>query len=133
MEKVERSEWIDKKLTEYGMPAYGRASGISRALGCSNAVAQGWLNGSLAKDMEQGLAFADHYGFTLREWITGTPSNKGLDQRWASAIKLAREFEAEFEALTTEQFMLVVELVASDKSGGDFFASNLANLAKIIK
>ena len=133
MNKGDRSKWIEKKLNTAGMPAYGRASAISRALGCSNAVAQGWLNGSLAKDMELGLRFADQYNFTLREWVTGEEADRGLDMRWLSSIRLAREFEEEFGALTAEQFILVVELVAGDDKGGVFFAENLSAIAKIIK
>ena len=133
MDKSERAKWIEKKLNAAGMPAYGRASAISRALGCSNAVAQGWLNGSLAKDMELGLRFADQYNFTLREWVTGEMADRGLDMRWLSSIRLAREFEEEFGTLTAEQFILVVELVAGDDKGGEFFAQNLSAIAKIIK
>jgi hypothetical protein len=133
MNKEDRSKWLEKKLNAAGMPAYGRASAISRALGCSNAVAQGWLNGSLSKDMELGLRFADQYNFTLREWVYGEDADRGLDMRWLSSIRLAREFEEEFGRLTAEQFILVVELVASDDKGGAFFAENLSAIAKIIK
>lgn len=132
MNKEDRSNWIEKKLNAAGMPAYGRASAISRALGCSNAVAQGWLNGSLAKDMELGLRFADQYNFSLREWVSGNTDNS-IDMRWLSSIRLAREFEEEFGALTAQQFILVVELVAGDDKGGTFFADNLSAIAKIIK
>ena len=87
----------------------------------------------MAKDMELGLRFADQYNFTLREWVTGEEADRGLDMRWLSSIRLAREFEEEFGALTAEQFILVVELVAGDDKGGVFFAENLSAIAKIIK
>jgi hypothetical protein len=133
MQKGDRAKWLEKKLDSYGMPSYGRASAISRDLGCSNAVAQGWLNGSLAKDMELGLRFADKYKFTLRQWVTGEDPASDLRPKAMYAIRMAREFEEEFGALSIDQFMLVVELIGNAGQGANLFADNLSAIAKIIK
>lgn len=133
MDPGTRSVWLAKRLDEHGVPEYGRAASISKKVGCSNAVAQGWLGGSLAKDMVQGLKFCDAYGFTVREWVTGEAAQSEDKLSFINSVRLAKQFEEDTGYLNVDQFVMVTELIIADSEKGEVLANNLTAIAKIVK
>lgn len=122
MNKAERSVWLDAKLGETTKP-FGRASAIANAIGVSHAVATGWLNGSLPRDIETAFAFCDNYGIDLREWATGSrkdaSGSKQLRDRHEKIVTLTREFERSLGfQLEDEQFLLAMSLVEEEMLDG---------------
>ena len=100
MTKEERAVWIAQALERAGIALYGRASRISKDLGCAKADATGWLNGSLPRDMELAFRFADFYEIDIREWVTGEKTRAGSEPdrtKVADAIRLVKRFEADTE------------------------------------
>jgi transcriptional regulator with XRE-family HTH domain len=122
MNKAERGIWLDEKLGETTKP-FGRASAIASAIGVSHAVATGWLNGSLPRDIETAFAFCDMYGIDLREWATGNrkeaSGSKQLRDRNEKIVILTREFERSLGfQLEDEQFLLAMSLVEEEMLDG---------------
>jgi hypothetical protein len=115
MEKKERAAWINAKLDEAKVPEYGRAATIAKRIDCSNAVCQGWLQGSLPKDLGLAIRFSKEFGIDLEEWATGasgggTTSESRVPRSDAvEAARLAREIEQGRE-LSEDQFLQVVDL-----------------------
>ena len=123
MEKQERGRWLNTKL-EATTKEHGRASGIASRIGVSHAVATGWLNGSLPRDMQTAIKFCDEYGVDLREWATGERKDvQGSKQSRAKNLRvvmLAREFERSLGfALEDRQFELVMSLVEEELLSGE--------------
>ncbi len=118
MTKDERATWIAQALERAGIALYGRASRISKDLGCAKAASTGWLNGSLPRDLELAFRFADFYEIDLREWVTGEKSIAARGQsieNMRHAIKLVRQFEYETEIQwDSSDFTAQVEKVLAD-------------------
>ena len=128
MNKQERSVWLGAKLGETTKP-FGRASAIASAIGVSHAVATGWLNGSLPRDIETAFAFCDMYGIDLREWSTGNQKDASgsqqLRERFEKIVILAREFERSLGfQLEDEQFVLAMSLVEDEILDGNVNVSS---------
>ena len=128
MNKAERSIWLDAKLGETTKP-FGRASAIASAIGVSHAVATGWLNGSLPRDIETAFAFCDMYGIDLREWATGNQKDASgsqqLRERQEKIVMLTREFERSLGfQLEDEQFVVAMSLVEDELIDGNVNVSN---------
>ena len=108
--KEDRAKWLNKTLDARGIPEYGRASRISKDLDCANAVATGWIRGSLPRDVALGFKFCDRYNIDFREWTFGM-QQPVVSEGWLEAIAVAREFEESCrKKLTTDQFIRVIEL-----------------------
>lgn len=125
----ERKVWLNRKLSQKGVAEYGRASAISRKLDVSNAVVQGWLGGSLSRDLEVAIRFSEAYGFSVEEWVTLIPVENKNNESWKDYVLAAKEFEAEHGNLTTKQFMFIVELIANDSA---MYKNNQAMIAEVI-
>jgi hypothetical protein len=69
-----RSVWLDKVLTAKGYNNYGRATEISKRLHCGMSSVQGWMRGSLPRDMELAYRFCETYGVDMVEWVSLEPS-----------------------------------------------------------
>jgi len=128
MNKQERSVWLDAKLGETTKP-FGRASAIASAIGVSHAVATGWINGSLPRDIETAFSFCDMYGIDLREWSTGNQKEASgshqLRERFEKIVILAREFERSLGfQLEDEQFVLAMSLVEDEILDGNVNVSS---------
>ena len=128
MNKAERSIWLDAKLGETTKP-FGRASAIASAIGVSHAVATGWINGSLPRDIETAFSFCDMYGIDLREWATGNQKDasgsKQLRDRHEKIVILTREFERSLGfQLEDEQFLLAMSLVEEEMLDGNVNVSS---------
>ena len=110
MLKEDRAKWLNKTLDARGIPEYARASRISKDLDCANAVATGWIRGSLPRDVALGFKFCDQYNIDFREWTFGIQQTV-VSEGWLEAIAVAREFEESCrKKLTTDQFIRVIEL-----------------------
>tara|TARA_Y100000114_G_C11736448_1_gene316452 strand:- start:162 stop:572 length:411 start_codon:yes stop_codon:yes gene_type:complete len=128
--KEDRAKWLSKTLDARGIPEYGRASRISKDIGCANAVATGWIRGTLPRDVVLGFKFCDFYNIDFREWTFGIPSVV-VSEQWFEAIATAREFEEAYRNdLTTDQFIGVVKLALKAESPG-FLAETLQELGNI--
>jgi len=113
--KAMRGEWLGEVLSARGVDAYGRAATICKDIGCSNAVASGWLRGSLPKDMELAFKFCDQYEISLRAWVyciadgSYDPDSDSIPgARLESIISQARCFEREHGGLTDGQMAHVI-------------------------
>lgn len=130
MLKEDRAKWLSKTLDARGIPEYGRASRISKDIGCANAVATGWIRGTLPRDVVLGFKFCDFYNIDFREWTFGIPSVV-VSEEWLRAIAMAREFEEAYDrTLTTDQFIGVVKLALKAETPG-FLAQALQELGSI--
>ncbi len=117
MKKEDRAAWLAKFFDESGIALYGRASRISRDLGCAKAVSTGWLHGTLPRDMELGLRFCEFYGIDLKEWVLGEKTKQvSLEtERLHTALTLVREFEDETDVRwDIKDFIEQVEMVMDD-------------------
>ena len=113
--KDDRATWLNDTLSARGVDAYGRAATISKDIGCSNAVASGWLRGSLPKDMELAFKFCDRYEISLRAWVycisdgSYDPDSDAISgARIETIISQARCFEREHGSLTDAQMAHVI-------------------------
>ena len=95
--KKDRKEWLRTALEDYGVESYGRATQMSEALGCGMSTVQGWLRGSLPRDLVLAQRVAETYQFDLVEWITLRPSKSSSrsqnNEQVLQAVKMTKEFE----------------------------------------
>jgi hypothetical protein len=103
--KKRRAKWLDQKLTDHGYQRYGRATEISKTLSCGMSSIQGWMRGSLPRDLELAHKFCKQYKLDLVEWISLEQSELGSNspkleemQTVVDAVLQSKEFE---ESLTT--------------------------------
>lgn len=111
MDKSGRAIWLNKKLGDAKIPEYGRAATIAKRIECSNAVCQGWLQGSLPKDLKLAMTFSREFNINLHEWVTGEPMPEAERGRWQTSVKIARRFEREMGELSDDQFIMVTDLI----------------------
>ena len=111
MEKKDRADWLNRQLSSKGIPEYGRAATIAKRIDCSNAVCQGWLQGSLPKDLKLALSFSREFDINLNEWVTGQRMSEADLQNMQDAVLAARRFEKEMGELTDDQFIMVSQLI----------------------
>ena len=109
--KEQRAEWLGRKLDSLNISEYGRAAGLAKIVGCSNAVCQGWLGGSLPKDFALGLKLCNELGLSAWEWVSGETSKEQIIKRSdaVEAARWAREIEQNMK-LSEDQFMGFVEV-----------------------
>jgi hypothetical protein len=73
IKKKQRAKWLDQMLTKKGHDKYGRATRISKHLKCGMSTVQGWMRGSLPRDMELAYRFCQEYGIDMVEWVSLEP------------------------------------------------------------
>ena len=120
--KEDRGVWLNAHLDSQDVPQYGRAAHITKRVGCSNAVAAGWLRGSLPQDMALAIKFADDFHVPLRNWVYAcndgvvSPGSGGIPaNRVDYVIKMARKFERDEGELSDEQFVYIVKKLAAER------------------
>lgn len=132
MEKHERAVIINTHLEKRGIKEWGRASLIVQEVGCSQATAHGWLQGSLPQDPRTMLKFCDVFEMDMRTWIDGSeaPEPEGIDpERLIDAIVQVDTFRSATDAtLTPQQFARSVAFMYQLTDSKDV----LAHLAKIM-
>ena len=130
-----RRAWFDKTMTAAGVDTYGRASRISREIGCSIASAQAWISGNLPKDGVLLYKAAKQYGFSMAEWVTtekqSTPSDS--EDHWLQAIKMAKDFEEENGLLSATTFQSIVVIIRKHLTGDADINDSLAGYAKVLE
>lgn len=136
MSKEERAEWFKGKLLAQGIASYGLASHIAKAIGCSNAVAQGWIRGSLPSDLTLAVKAKWVFQFSVEEWVTGIPVT-GNNPDYNTAILNAKEFERSYleqssQQLSDNQFLMVVNLLLEHQRAFGSALSPLLEITKII-
>jgi len=98
--KKKRAKWLDEKLQEQGFPKYGRATQISQTLKAGMSPVQGWMRGSLPRDMELAYRFCKEYSIDFYEWVSLKPSvsqdsgeNLEREKIVVDAVVKTKEFE----------------------------------------
>ena len=108
MDKHERAVIINGHLDKRGIKEWGRASVIVQEVGCSQATAHGWLQGSLPQDPKTMLKFCDVFEMDMRNWIDGSePQNEPeIDaEKLMNTIIAVEEFRIATDAtLTPKQY-----------------------------
>ena len=108
MEKHERAVIINTHLEKRGIKEWGRASLIVQEVGCSQATAHGWLQGSLPQDPRTMLKFCDVFEMDMRTWIDGSEPEHEPDidaEKLMNTIIAVEEFRSATDAtLTPQQF-----------------------------
>jgi hypothetical protein len=132
MEKHERAEIINSHLENRGIKEWGRASTIVAAVGCSQATAHGWLQGSLPQDPRTMLKFCDAFEMDIRTWIDGSePQNQpniDAEKLMNSVVQIAEFQNATEKTLSPRQFARSVAFLYRLNESPDV----LAPLAKIM-
>ena len=125
--KKHRKDWLRKALDGFGLENYGRATQMSSELGCSMSTVQGWLRGSLPRDLELAHKVSVTYKIDLIEWITLEPSRKLIpqadDDLVLQAVLMTKEFEVKqggegfVSPLNPESFTKVFTILLGHLSG----------------
>jgi hypothetical protein len=132
MEKEQRAEWLKKKLDALNLPAWGRAAAIAKATGASHPAANGWVNGTLPRDLSLAVKFCLHYRINMQEWITGTASAINLEpSSYEQAFMLVRNFEKKGRDLTDQTFLEIVDYLLSSPEPMSVTAERLEKMAVI--
>ena len=120
--KNSRSVWVRGKLDDYGLPHYGRATEISKDLTCSMSTVQGWLRGSLPRDLDLAYRASVKFDFDLVEWIT-LEKNQRVEEPAeesvvAAAVLKTKEFEKTLPThLSPDTFLKVFMVVQKHLQG----------------
>ena len=120
--KLERAEWIAGVMTRYGYPEVRvRSAAIRKATGASPNVANGWLRGSLPKDMLMADQFCDAFDTDMRSWVHASDKPVTEDYRQEKEIRdavfKAKTFEEEMGHLTPETFVEVFSVIYKESRG----------------
>jgi len=122
-DKIEkRSEWIAEVMTRNGYPdKRGRASAIRKATGASPNQVNGWLRGSLPKDLKMADAFCEAFDTDMRSWVHAVEKPPSADYRqerdMRDAAFKAKQFEEENGHLTPETFVEVFSVIYKESRG----------------
>jgi|11_taG_2_1085331.scaffolds.fasta_scaffold39188_3 transcriptional regulator with XRE-family HTH domain len=122
-----RSEYLNKQLDKRGVASWGRASEIARRTGCSNATADAWLKGSLPKNIQMGINFADEFGLDFYEWSTGKSRGAFISEsRLTELIHRCKNFEDKYNIdLNAKQMAALILMGESDEQSLETFMENL--------
>lgn len=123
----DRAKYLSSKLDDRGVAQWGRASEISRRTGCSNATADAWLKGSLPKDIQKGIKFADEFNLDFYEWTTGKSRGAFISEaRLSELIHRCKNFEQKYNIdLSAKQMAALVLMGESDEQSLETFMENL--------
>lgn len=122
-----RAEYLNEQLSQRGIATWGRASEISRRVGCSNATADAWLKGSLPKNLQMGIKFADEFELDFYEWSTGKSRGAFISEsRLSELIHRCKNFEEKYDIdLSAKQMAALVLMGESDEQSLESFMENL--------
>ena len=122
-----RSEYLNKHLDKRGVASWGRASEIARRTGCSNATADAWLKGSLPKNIQMGITFADEFSLDFYEWSTGKSRGAFISEsRLTELIHRCKNFEDKYNIdLNAKQMAALILMGESDEQSLETFMDNL--------
>lgn len=118
--KQQRADWLNATLDARGLSDYGRAAHICKRLGCSNAVAAGWLRGSLPSDLKLAMDFCREFSISLHNWVyvddstNFDSSNGGIPaDRLLYTVQMVRKYERDHARISDEQYAWLMQRLAS--------------------
>lgn len=120
--REQRVVWIADVMTRNGYPEKrGRAAAIRKATGASPNVVNGWLRGSLPKDMRMADDFCEAFDTDMRSWVHAVEKPPSADFRQEreirDAVYKAKTFEEEKGHLTPETFVEVFSVIYKEARG----------------
>ena len=128
-DKEARAAFLNEELDKKGIAGWGRASHIKNKVGCSNASAAAWLEGSLPKNLDMAIKFCDVFDIDLYQWVNG--ESRGLNitqQRLTELLVLAKVFEDKHNVdLTAKQLAGLVVMGLKNTQEMKGFLVNLKN------
>ena len=128
-DKETRAAFLNEELDKKGISGWGRASHIKNKVGCSNASAAAWLEGSLPKNLDKAIKFCDVFDIDLYQWVNG--KSRGLnisEQRLTELLVLAKVFEDQHNVdLTAKQLSGLVIMGLQNTQEMKGFLDNLKN------
>jgi len=128
-DKEARAAFLNEELDKRGIAGWGRASHIKNKVGCSNASAAAWLEGSLPKNLDMAIKFCDVFDIDLYQWVNG--ESRGLNitqQRLTELLVLAKVFEDKHNVdLTAKQLAGLVVMGLKNTQEMKGFLVNLKN------
>lgn len=113
---------MSEVMTKNGYPEQrGRAAAIRKATGASPNVVNGWLRGSLPKDMIIADTFCEAFETDMRSWVHASHKppieNYRQEREMREAVFKAKTFEEEKGHLTAETFVEVFSVIYKEARG----------------
>ena len=131
-DKESRAAFLNEELDKKGIAGWGRASHIKNKIGCSNASAAAWLEGSLPKNLDMAIKFCDVFDIDLYQWVNG--ESRGLnitEEQLTSLLLRCKKFEDRYGIdLSAKQLSALVLMGFTDADNMDLFMSNLHKFFK---
>ncbi len=128
-DKETRAAFLNEELDKKGIAGWGRASHIKNKVGCSNASAAAWLEGSLPKNLDMAIKFCDVFDIDLYQWVNG--ESRGLnisEQQLTELLVTAKVFEDQHNVdLTARQLAGLVVMGLRNTKELRGFLDNLKN------
>ena len=87
-DKEARAAFLNEELDKKGIAGWGRASHIKNKVGCSNASAAAWLEGSLPKNLDMAIKFCDVFDIDLYQWVNGESRGLNITEKQLTALLL---------------------------------------------
>ena len=94
-DKESRAAFLNEELDKKGIAGWGRASHIKNKVGCSNASAAAWLEGSCRRTLDMAIKFCDVFDIDLYQWVNG--ESRGLNITESQLTSLLLEVQKKFE------------------------------------
>lgn len=118
----QRKTWIENLMVRNGFPSSrGRAAAIRKATGANPGTVNGWLRGSVPKDLILAQKFCDAFNTDTRSWVHASDIPVTEDYRQEKEIRdavfKAKSFEEEKGHLTPETFVEVFTVIYKESRG----------------
>lgn len=126
-DKETRAAFLNEELDKKGIAGWGRASHIKNKVGCSNASAAAWLEGSLPKNLDMAIKFCDVFDIDLYQWVNGESRGQNITEKQLTHILLrCKTFEDRYGIdLSAKQLAALVLMGFTDEGNMDVFMRNL--------
>lgn len=126
-DKETRAAFLNEELDKKGIAGWGRASHIKNKIGCSNASAAAWLEGSLPKNLDMAIKFCDVFDIDLYQWVNGESRGLNVTEKQLTTLLLrCKAFEDEYGIdLSAKQLAALVLMGFTAPNDMDVFMSNL--------
>ena len=131
-DKESRAAFLNEELDKKGIAGWGRASHIKNKVGCSNASAAAWLEGSLPKNLDMAIKFCDVFDIDLYQWANGESRGLNITESQLTSLLLrCKKFEDQYGIdLSAKQLAALVLMGFTDADNMDLFMSNLHKFFK---
>ncbi len=131
-DKESRAAFLNQELDKKGIAGWGRASHIKNKIGCSNASAAAWLEGSLPKNLDMAIKFCDVFDIDLYQWVNGESRGLNITETQLTSLLLrCKKFEDLYGVdLSAKQLSALVLMGFTDADNMELFMSNLHKFFK---